>query len=145
MPYATVTDMQNRYPARDLIAISDPNNVSIQNAVIDTALSDASNEEDTYLESRFSLPLTDPPAILTQYCCYIAMYRLASQFGLLHDMKSAKDRYDEVIKVLQAVKDGTQTLGLATDGAEPPTAKPSVMTSEPRGENQFGRGKLKVL
>ncbi len=144
MPYATVTDMQNRYPARDLIAISDPNNAAIQNGPINQALADASVEIDGYLESRFTLPLTDPPAVLNLHCCTIAMYRLQS-LRPLHDLEDARKRYDDVLKFLQKVADGKLTLGLSADSQEPPTANPSVLTTEPRGENQFGRGKLKVL
>ena len=144
MPYATLTDMQNRYPARDLIALSDPNNAAIQAGPINQALADASVEIDGYLESRFSLPLTDPPAVLNLHCCTIAMYRLQS-LRPLHDLEDARKRYEDTLKFLKAVAKGELTLGLSADNAEPPSMKPSVVTTEPHGENQFGRGKLKVL
>lgn len=144
MPYATVTDMQNRYPDRDLIAISDPNNAAIQDGPIAQALSDASVEIDGYLESRFKLPLTDPPAVLNLHCCTIAMYRLQS-LRPLHDLEDARKRYEDVLKFLQKVADGKLTLGLSVDSQEPPIANPSVMTAAPRSENPFRDGRLKVL
>ena len=149
MPYAAVTDMENRYPARDLIAISDPNNQSIQTAVITQALADASVEIDAFLESRFALPLSDPPAILNLHCCTIAMYRLQS-LRPLHDLEDARKRYDDAIKFLTQVAQGKLTLGLAADSMEPPPASPSVLTAsdDPAGGTPcrvFDRHKLRVL
>ncbi len=144
MTYATLTNMQARYPLRDLIALSDPDNLMIQEGPINQALVDASVEIDGYLESRFSLPLADPPAVLNLHCCTIAMYRLQS-LRPLHDLEDARKRYEDALEFFQKVAEGELTLGLSTDNAEPPSMKPSVMTTEPRGENQFGRGKLRVL
>ncbi len=149
MPYASVTDMQNRYPARDLIAISDPNNASIQTAVITQALGDASVEIDSYLESRFQLPLSDPPAVLNLHCCTIAMYRLQS-LRPLHDLEDARKRYEDAIKFLTQVSTGKLTLGLSADSQEPPPAVPSVLTAsdDPVGGTPrriLDRHKLRVL
>lgn len=151
MPYAALTDMENRYPARDLIAISDPNNASIQSAFINQALSDASVEIDSYLESRFTLPLTDPPAVLNLHCCTIAMYRMQS-LRPLHDLQEARKRYDDAIAFLQKVADGKLTLGLSADSQEPTIASPSVMTdaggNDLTGEvpqRVFSRGNLRSL
>ena len=149
MTYATVTDMQNRYPARDLIAISDPNNASIQNAVITQALDDASVEIDSYIESRVTLPLTDPPAVLNLHCCTIAMYRLQS-LRPLHDLEDARKRYDDCIKFLTRVSKGELTLGIAADSAEPPQQPNSVLTTsdDPVGgpaRRIFDRHKMRTL
>src|SRR5579885_2918683 len=151
MSYATVADMQNRYPARDLIAISDPSNQSIQTAVIQQALNDASVEIDSYLESRFQLPLADPPAVLNLHCCTIAMYRLQS-LRPLHDLEDARKRYDDAVQFLTQVAQGKLTLGLSADNAEPTEANPSVMTDAGGGgltgdvpQRQMSRGKLRQL
>lgn len=126
MPYAAYTDIEARYPARDLVALTDPNNQSIQTGVIAQALADASVEIDSYLESRFTLPLVDPPAVLNLHCCTIAMYRLQS-LRPLHDLEDARKRYDDVIKFLTKVADGTLTLGLSPDAQEPTEANPNVL------------------
>jgi len=149
MIYATLIDLQNRYPARDLIAVSDPNNAAIQAAPINQALADASVEIDSYLEARFQLPLTDPPAVLNLHCCTIAMYRLQS-LRPLHDLEDARKRYDDVIKFLTSVSQGKLTLGLAADSAEPPQAPDAVVTAsdDPVGgcpRRIFDRHKLRSL
>ena len=149
MPYATVTDMQDRYPARDLIAISDPNNQAIQVSFIQQALADASAEIDSYIESRVKLPLSDPPARLNEDCCTIAMYKMQS-LRPIHDIESARDRYKDVVVYLTRVSDGKSTLGVAADSAEPPQQPNSVITTsdDPVGgppRRIFDRHKLKRL
>jgi len=118
-------------------------------AYLQTFLSDASNEIDTYLESRFALPLSDPPSVLVQFCCKIAMYHLQ---GLrpIHDLAYAKEQYEQVISQLEAVRDRALTLGLASDGQEPADpASPAVVVDVNFGgdpqlpQRIFSRGTLK--
>jgi phage gp36-like protein len=118
--YAQVSDMQNRYPNRDLVQLTneDPTQMTINSAFLTTFLSDASDEIDAYLEARFALPLTDPPAILTRICCEIAMYHLQA-LRPLHDLAFAKEVYEKNIAFLKEVSDGKRTLGLSTDSQEP--------------------------
>jgi phage gp36-like protein len=116
---------------------------------LQTFLSDASNEIDAYLESRFSLPLTDPPAILTRMCCEMAMWHLQS-LRPIHDLEDAKTKYEACIKMLEDVRDRALTLGLAVDGQEPadPTS-PAVVVDVNFGgdpclpQRIFSRGSLK--
>ena len=128
MSYAQISDMTVRYPARDLIEITDPNAVAIQDAPITQAISDASAEIDGYLESRFTLPLVTAPVVLTLLCCDIAMYRLQA-LRPERDIKDAKDRYDAAIHKLEKVAKGDLTLGLSATSTEPPIASPSVLVT----------------
>jgi phage gp36-like protein len=120
LSYAQVTDMQARFPNRDLVQLTneDPSVTTVNSAFLATFLNDASDEIDAYLEARFALPLTDPPAILTRLCCEIAMYHLNS-LRPIHDLEDAKDKYEKAIKFLTEVSDGKRTLGLSTDSQEP--------------------------
>ena len=93
----------------------------MNDAPLQQALTDASSEIDTYLEARFALPLSDPPAVLNRLACDIAMYRLQS-LRPLHDLEDARRRYDDAIAMLSKVAAGELTLGLATDNQEPPAA-----------------------
>jgi phage gp36-like protein len=152
MSYAQLSDMQARYPNRDLVQISneDPTVTTVNASFIQTALNDASAEIDTYLESRFALPLTDPPAPLTRICCDLAMYRMQA-LRPLHDLEDARKRYEDAIAMLARVAAGELTLGLAADGKEPadPTA-PAVAVAQSGGDpagtlptRLFSRGGLK--
>ena len=89
MTYATPQDMINRYPNRDLVQLTneDPTATTINTAPITQALGDASAEIDGYIEGRFTLPLSDPPAILNRLATDIAMYRMQS-LRPLHDSRT---------------------------------------------------------
>ena len=70
----------------------DPTQTTVNAAFLATFLSDASDEIDAYLEARFALPLSDPPAILTRLCCEVAMYHL-NALRPIHDLQDTKDEY----------------------------------------------------
>jgi phage gp36-like protein len=126
MSYAQPTDMIARYPGRDLIDLTDENGQAVNTTTLQSKLNDASVEIDTYLESRFTLPFTDVPAILNQVACDIAMYRL-QVLRPMHDVTDAKDRYDRWVKWLDKVRDGKITLGLTVTSKEPTIANPTVL------------------
>jgi len=150
MVYAEPSDMIARYPNRDLVQLTneDPTQTSVNQSVLQQALADASAEIDGYLESRFTLPLGDPPAVLARLTCDIAMYRLQA-LRPLHDMAEARRRYDDALALLVRVADGTLTLGLAPDNQEPAETAGAVVT-EAGGDRSgalprrvFSRGNLK--
>jgi phage gp36-like protein len=140
--YATPQDIINRYPNRDLVQLTneDPTATTINDAPLQQALNDASSEIDTYLEARFTLPLSDPPAVLNRLAADIAMYRLQS-LRPLHDLEDARRRYDDAIAMLTKVAGGELTLGLAPDNREPPAAGATEGTQGP--VRTFSRDKLK--
>src|ERR1700758_5292302 len=122
--------MQARYPNRDLVQLinEDPTQSTVNTSFLTTFLSDASAEIDAYLEARFALPLSDPPAILTRICCELAMYHL-NALRPIHDLADAKDKYEKAIAFLSEVSDGKRTLGLSGDSQEPADpSSPAVVT-----------------
>src|SRR5579875_2097853 len=130
MGYATPDDMIARYPNRDLVQLTneDPTATTVNIAPLQQALDDAAAEIDGYLDGRFALPLSDPPAVLNRLACDIAMYRIQA-LRPLHDLIDARKRYDDAIGFLLEVARGVVTLGLAPDNSEPPTA-PEAATVE---------------
>ena len=150
MLYAQPSDMIARYSNRDLVQLTneDPAQIDVNQAILLQALADASAEIDGYLESRFNLPLSDPPAVLARLACDIAMYRLQS-LRPLHDLAEARKRYDDALALLVRVADGTLTLGLAPDNQELPEAAGAITTAaggDRAGilpQRVFSRGSLK--
>lgn len=150
MAYATPNDIMSRYPNRDLVQLSneDPTQTTVDTDVLQQALNDASAEIDGYIEGRFSLPVSDPPAVLNRLASDIAMYRLQS-LRPLHDLADARQRYEDAVALLVRVARGQVTLGLAADGTEPAPAPGSVVTNaggDANGElpqRIFDRGSLK--
>jgi phage gp36-like protein len=141
--YATAQDMINRYPNRDLVQLTneDPTATTISDAPITQALADASAEIDGYIEARFALPLSDPPAVLNRLATDIAMYRLQS-LRPLHDLADARQRYEDAVAMLTKVAAGELTLGLSADNQEPPLAAGAVETVQ-APNRFFNRGRLK--
>ena len=133
MSYALPSDMQARYPNRDLVQLTneDPTQITVNTAYLQTFLDDASDEIDSYLEARFSLPLANAPSILTRLCCEIAMFHLQ---GLrpIHDLEYAKVIYDKACAFLNEVSEGQLTLGLnSATGTEPADpSSPAVVMDE---------------
>lgn len=150
MVYASPSDMIARYPNRDLVQLTneDPTQTTVNTVPLQQALEDASAEIDGYLESRFALPLNDPPAVLNRLACDIAMYRLQS-LRPIHDLADARQRYEDAVQLLMRVANGEVTLGLSTDNVEPPAAIDEVVTNaggDPSGtlpSRIFSRGTLK--
>ncbi len=142
MSYATAQDVINRYPNRDLVQLTneDPTAMTVNTAPITQALTDASAEIDGYIEGRFALPLADPPAVLNRLATDIAMYRMQT-LRPLHDIEDARQRYEDAVAMLGKVAAGELTLGLATDGKEPPVA--GAVESVQGPERVFNRGNLK--
>lgn len=142
MSYATPQDIISRYPNRDLVQLTneDPTAATVNTAPLQQALNDASAEIDGYLESRFALPLADPPAVLNRLACDIAIYRLQS-LRPLHDLEDARRRYDDAIGLLTRVAGGALTLGLAADNREPPTGSDAEAVQGP--PRRFSRDKLR--
>jgi phage gp36-like protein len=150
MLYATPSEMISRYANRDLVQLTneDPEQIAVNTATLQQALSDASAEIDGYLESRLELPLIDPPTVLSRLACDIAVYRLQS-LRPMHDLADARKRYDDAVEFLLRVARGEVTLGLATDNAEPQQAEGAVVTRS-GGDSSgalparlFNRGSLK--
>ena len=151
MSYAQVSDMEARYPNRDLVQLTneDPTQTTVNTTFLQTFLSDASDEIDAYLEARFALPLSDPPAILTRINCELAMYHLQA-LRPIHDLAFAKEVYEKNIAFLKEVADGDRTLGISTDGQEPADpSNPQVVLDENVGgdpcvpQRVFSRATLK--
>ena len=142
MSYASVQDMINRYPNRDLVQLTneDPAATTVNEAPITLALADASAEIDGYIEARFALPLSDAPAVLNRLATDIAMYRLQT-LRPLHDLQDARQRYEDAVAMLGKVASGALTLGIAADGQEPQVAGAVETVQGP--DRVFNRGNLK--
>jgi phage gp36-like protein len=79
---------------------------------LQVVLDDAQAEIDSYLSSRYKLPLQDAegtalaaPRTLTRCACDIVIYRLQS-LRPADDIKDVRRRYEDVIKLLAQIKAG---------------------------------------
>ena len=108
MGYCTVADV------RELVK-DDMFNSILGDAYIDE--SDADAEIDGYLSKRYSVPYTEPPAVLKKFSKDIAAYNLVSRKGVNEDdpEKTYLTRYNSAIKFLTMVAEGKIDIGASKD------------------------------
>ncbi|WP_306603927.1 gp436 family protein [Azonexus sp.] len=107
MPYATQSDLEERFGSEELAQLTDRVNGSIIDAaVVGRALADAHAEIDSHLAVRYPLPLSSSPEVLVAIACDIARYRL-------HDERATEivaKRYEEAARRLRALASGAAVL-----------------------------------
>lgn len=118
MTYATLQQLIERYSERELRNITDPDGQTLDTVKAQLALADAASEIDGYLGLRYVLPLENaegeplPNAsvqTLARCACDIAVYRLQT-LRPSDDIKDARQRYEDVIKLLQRIGTGDVSL-----------------------------------
>lgn len=136
-PYATVTDLVDRFGEPELIDLTDraqPPAGTIDASVADAALADACGEADAYLGVRYSLPVTAPvPLVLVAVVCDIARYRLYENRAT----EEVRQRYEDAVRWLRDVSRGAAVLPGAADAAG--DAAGLAMVVQP-GRKVFGGG-----
>ena len=96
---------------------------------VDNALKDAADTIDSYISSRYTLPLSPVPSVLERIACELARY-------FLYDDQVTdviKKRYDDAIKLLTNVQKGDVKLGVDGEtGDEPASGGTPEMVSAGR-------------
>jgi phage gp36-like protein len=118
MPYATVTDLQDRLGEARLMQLTDladPPVGLVDAAVAQKALDDAEAEIDGYLVGRYLLPLSPVPGVLRVHACTIAHYRL---LGSAVD-EATRDDYKAARAYLMSVAKGDVLLTAPDQTAAP--------------------------
>lgn len=108
MLYATPEGLVKRYGEQSIKTLA----ISADSPKVAEALEDASQTIDSYLAGRYTLPLKSVPAVLERHCCYIARYFLEKNLAT----NQARRDYDDSIRYLEKVANGTISLGISEDG-----------------------------
>lgn len=131
MAYCTKQDLIDRFGERELIQLTDRTNIpvsTIDDTVVDRAITDAEALADGYLAKVVALPLAPVPAVLTKITADVARY-------YLHGKSAEKDgpiarAHAEAMAFLRDVSKGLVTL--TDDGDAPkPAGGGQVQTSGP--------------
>lgn len=130
MPYATAAQMEAQFGSRELIALTDRDNVGVVDAaVLARALADADAEIDSYLAGRYPLPLVGTFPVLVRHACNMARYYLSA--AEVAEVDAVRSRYKDAIRYLESVRDGKTRLAADAVGAPAPeAARISVVGSE---------------
>ncbi len=108
MLYATPEGLVKRYGEQSIKTLA----ISADSPKVAEAIEDASQTIDSYLAGRYTLPLKSVPAVLERHCCYIARYFLEKNRAT----DQARRDYDDSIRYLEKVANGTISLGISEDG-----------------------------
>lgn len=132
--YATQQQMIDRFGYQEIMELTDRVGTgNIDADVMDGALLDAEAEINSFLASRYTLPLAQTSQELVRLSCDITRYRLFD----IRATEAVKARYDDAIKKLRDVAKGVASLGI--DQASQPVAVNggAVINSQ---ATAFGRG-----
>lgn len=117
MTYAVQQDLIDRFGNQEILELTDRASLgAIDAAVVDRALADADGEINSYLESRYTLPLAAVTPILVRLAADIARYYLYDD----RVTDSVKKRYDDAIAFLVLVAKGSATIGVDAANKESP-------------------------
>ncbi len=110
MAYSVLTNLKNQINEDDLVMLSDDADAGIVDTTVTTAMiAKADAVIDSYLATKYSVPLSPVPEILTHYSTIIALHLLfARRSGAPEHIQKL---YDNAIMFLENVREGNITLG----------------------------------
>jgi len=130
--YATLADIDNRYPNELVILASDEETGLVDPVRVAASLSDASLEVRAILRARYGSDEldrldADSLGVLQVYTIDIALYRIALSFSRSNER--IKERYDSAIKRLEAIASGKGGLSFLPGGGGSQAADDPAVTS----------------
>ncbi len=138
MPYAVQQDLEDRFGTDELVKLTDradPPTGEIDATIVARALSDAEAEVNSYLASRYTLPLVTVPLILVRLTCDIARYCLYED----RVTDQVRDRYKDAVTLLKGIAEGKVSLGIDDQNQTTPSAGGATFQTS---ERVFSRDKL---
>jgi phage gp36-like protein len=94
--------------------------------LIDSKLLDAESLVNGFLASRYAIPLATVPRLVVTTLCDVARYQLYDDLAT----DTIKDKYNDAIKLLQAIAAGKVNLGVDPAGNKPETSDVATVSSE---------------
>lgn len=103
MTYATESDLIERFGLEELAQRTNRvDGLTIDTLVLERALSDAQAEIDSYLATRYMLPLISTPAVLVRVAADLARYQLCGD----KVPDSVGQRYKDAVSLLKRLASG---------------------------------------
>lgn len=112
--YATTTEFEQEVGALETVELTnldDPSAATVNTTRLEKALLAASGEINSYLASRYQIPISPIPSVLRTYCIDIACYRLAKN----NPPESFATKYNSAIARLKDIEKGQMQL-VSDDG-----------------------------
>lgn len=162
MPYATATDLLDRFDAEEIAQRADrstPRQVTAELlklaaaagdlsaytaaeqaaaaealALVNRAITDAADAIDGYLSGRYTVPLATPPQAIGRIACDMARYYLFDDQAT----ETVQKRYDSAVQFCRDVAAGKVSLGAVVDA--PPAGGTVEITSDGSVFNRANSG-----
>lgn len=110
MPYATLSDMIDRFTEAEMIDLTDTTSSGLVDASrIERALVDADGEVEAALRGRYALPVTPVPELLVRIACDLARYALHAD----RPTEVVKERAEVARALLSQIAAGKRLLDAA--------------------------------
>ena len=133
MRYCDKAGMVARFGEEELVRLTAPETSVIDDATLNAALDDASDEINSYLAVRYTLPLVNTPELLVRLCADIARYRLYDDRML----DEVEKRYQNSVKLLKEIARGTASLPINS-----PITRSEIKFAKGRHDRVFTHDKL---
>ena len=123
MGYCTVNELKDALGERELSALSnDDGTGTVDKAIVDAFIANASGVIDSYIGIRYALPLQRTHYILTRICLDITAYELYKRRGDASE-GIRRTAYEDALLILEKIHAGTLLLNEATSQDISPSAK----------------------
>lgn len=139
MSYSTLDDIKKQIFEEELIRLTDEGRLGVVDAEkVATAIETADVEIDAYLGEKYSLPMAEPPAILTKLSVDLAIRNLylLSPGGI---PEHREDQAKGCVRMLEKIAAGSLTLG----ASDPQAGSSDNAVSMNSSTRLFSRDKMR--
>lgn len=118
MPYCAQADIEKRISQADIIALTDDTGTKAVNTTnLGEAITRADNRINGALRGKFAVPLTTVPGMITEIAVDLVVYHLYTRRPSIEFPVVIKDRYNDALRQLSEIADGTLQLLDSSDPA----------------------------
>jgi phage gp36-like protein len=118
MAYCDSYDILQVLPEVEIIQLTDDSNTAINYDVLNAAISFADTTINSYLRSRYTLPLSEIPELIKVFAIDLTIYRLHSRRMIREMPESILNSYKTVITELGKIQKGIVSLGLESEAED---------------------------
>lgn len=134
MAYSTQSDILQVLSQRDLAQLTDDNDDNyIDKTIVNTQISKADNQIDTYLRGKHDLPFTTTPPRVTDWSVTLAIFNLYKRRIDLEIPEAIRIDYDNTIQELRDTREN----GLLIDDSESSANTASYYKGNGTSKNQL--------
>lgn len=108
MPYVTIEQLKQRFGEDELLQLSESLVTAgeLDEARLNLAISDADSEINSYLVTRYDIPLSEVPSLISRLAADIVRYYLQDD----RTTEEAQTRYKQALATLKEISNGTRDL-----------------------------------